>query len=187
MTHATDTAWEPAQDHLFERDKAAFDQNFQQFRHLNDQMNRIPAFAVTLTAGFWYVAVVSKYGDTLGPIDEKLARFALMLFAGICDLVLACIAIRIRDVMDDYLGRVKRFQGEWWTERTRSLPFFRGYFMITMYCILILAGAAFSWIGAFVLFWPTETYPICWGIGALIGMLALCGIAAYLLPRWLTR
>lgn len=150
-------------------------------------MNRIPAFAVTLTAGFWYVAVVSDYGGTLGAVEEKLARFALMLFAGICDLVLVCIAIRVRDVMDDYLARVKRFEGEWWSERTPSLPFFRGYSMISMYSVLILAGAAFSWLGAFLLFWPTESYSAWWGIGALVGMLASCGIAAYVLPRWLTR
>lgn len=179
--------WDPSGANSLERAKASFDQNFQQFRHLNDQMNRIPAFAVTLTAGFWYVAVVSDYGDTLGPLEEKLARFALMAFAGICDLVLVCIAIRVRDVMDDYLDRVKRFEVDWWTERTPSLPFFRRYSMISMYSVLILAGTAFSWIGAFLLFWPAETYSRWWGGGALLGMLALCGLVSYLLPRWLTR
>ena len=84
-TIEADPDWEPGHAFEFERAKAAFDQNFEQFRHLNDQMNRIPAFAVTLTAGFWYVAVVSDYGGTLGAVEEKLARFALMLFAGICD------------------------------------------------------------------------------------------------------
>ena len=177
MNGKTDTndtpgsTWDPGESHRFERAKASFEQNFQQFRNLNDQMNRIPAFAVTLTAGFWYVAVVSEYGNTLGPLEEKLARFALMLFAGICDLVLVGIAIRIRDVMDDYLDRVRRFEGEWWTERTPSIPMFKGYSMVSMYSILILAGTAFSWGGAFLLFWPREAYSLWCGAGVLGGML----------------
>ena len=66
--------WIPDDGERFEHAKAAFEQNFAQFRHLNDQMNRIPAFAVTLTGGFWYVAVVSSYGQALGPVREHLAR-----------------------------------------------------------------------------------------------------------------
>ena len=182
-----DRSWEPGEEFLFDRAKASFDQNFQQFRHLNDQMNRIPAFAVTLTAGVWYVAVVSDYGGTLGAVEEKLARFSLMLFAGICDLVLVCIAIRLRDVMDAVVSRVKRFEGEWWTERTPSLPFLRGYSMISMYSLLILAGTTFSWVGAFLLFWPDGCYPMWWGFAALTGMLALCFAGAYVLPRCLTH
>lgn len=89
--------WSCPSDREFEVAKASFDQNFQQFRHLNDQMNRLPAFAVTLTGGFWYMAlVVANYGRALGPVEESLARWGLMIFAGLCDLTLACIAIRVR-------------------------------------------------------------------------------------------
>lgn len=179
--------WCPAEDDAFEHAKAVFDQNFTQFRHLNDQMNRIPAFAVTLTGGFWYVAVVSDYGNTLGPVREHLARFALMLFAGLCDFALVCIAIRVRDVMADYLDRVRKFEGEWWSERTPSLPLFKEYSMISMYSMLIIAGALLSWVGAFVLFWPSDHLSYCWGILALISALAVTVTMAYLLPRWLTR
>lgn len=189
MTGSTEPRepWSPGDADAFEHAKAAFDQNFAQFRHLNDQMNRIPAFAVTLTGGFWYIAVVSDYGQALGPFREHLARFALMLFAGLCDFALVCIAIRVRDVMADYLDRVRRFEGEWWSERTPSLPIFKDYSMISMYSILIIAGAVLSWVGAFVLFWPSDQLSYWWGILSLAGALAVSVAMAYLLPRWLTR
>lgn len=186
MADATGPEWDLNNENALERAKASFEQNFEQVRHLSALMNRIPAFAVTLTAGFWYVAVVSDYGDTLTPMKEELARFALMLFAGVCDLWLVCIAVRIRDIMADYLNRVKRFEGDWWSEKPPSLFFFRDYAMISIYSVLILAGTAFSWVGAFLLFWPSRL-SVWWGVGALIGVLVLSGLAAYLLPRWLTR
>ena len=179
--------WRPDDCNAFEHAKAAFEQNFAQFRHLNDQMNRIPAFAVTLTGGFWYVAVVSDYGHALGPVREHLARFSLMLFAGICNFALVCIAIRVRDVMSDYLDRVRRFEGEWWSERTPSLPIFRDYSMISMYSVLIIAGALLSWGGAFALFWPYDHLSYWWGILCIVCALAVSVSLAYLLPRWLTR
>lgn len=182
-----DAAWACPPDRSFEVAKAAFEQNFQQFRHLNDQMNTLPAFAVTLTGGFWYVAVVvANYGHALGVVEEHLARWGLMVFAGLCDLVLVCIAIRIRDVMADYLNRVRRFEGEWWSERTPSLPFFRDYSMISMYAVLILAGTVLSWVGAFVLFWPAA-YPLWCGVLVVLGALFATGMLAYWIPKWLTR
>ena len=40
-------------DQAADQAKAVFDQNFQQYRMLNEQLNRIPPLAVTLTGGFW--------------------------------------------------------------------------------------------------------------------------------------
>lgn len=185
---APSPGWTPPADHEFELAKAAFEQNFEQFRHLNDQMNKLPAFAVTLTGGFWYVAVVvASYGHALSATSEHLARWGLMVFAGTCDLALVCIAIRIRDVMSDYLGRVRRFEGEWWTEATPALPWLRDYSMISIYSALILVGAVLSFAGAFVLFWPTDMLPVWCGILILVGALTAIMAFAFRLPRWLTR
>lgn len=179
--------WGPPAGSEFEFAQAVFEQNFEQFRHLNDQMNRIPAFAVTLTAGFWYVAVVvTNYGQSLDPTREQLARWALMIFAGICNFALVCIAIRTRDVMADYLDRVRRFEGAWWTERTPSLSWFRDYSMISMYSVLIIAGGVLSWVGAFVLFWPSAIISMGWGFLFLAGALITALLFAYWIPRWLT-
>src|SRR5690606_10194529 len=77
-------SWVPPAGSELEFAQTVFQQNFEQFRHLNAQMNRIPAFAVTLTGGFWYVAVVvESYGQSLDPMREQLARWALMIFAGL--------------------------------------------------------------------------------------------------------
>lgn len=183
---ADEISWEPPAGSEFEFAQIVFQQNFEQFRHLNAQMNRIPAFAVTLTAGFWYVAVVvENYGQSLDPTREQLARWALMIFAGLCNFALVSIAIRIRDVMDDYLNRVRRFEGTWWTERTPSLPWFRDYSMISMYSVLIIAGGVLSWVGAFVLFWPTETIQVWWGMLSVIAVVATVLLFAYRIPRCL--
>nr|WP_166179463.1 hypothetical protein [Altererythrobacter segetis] len=180
-------SWSPPEGAEFEFAKAVFEQNFAQFRHLNDQMNRLPAFAVTLTGGFWYVAVVvANYGPGLDPTLEHLARWALLIFAGLCNFTLVCIAIRIRDVMGDYLERVRRFEGIWWTERTPSLPWFREYSMISMYSLLIIAGGVLSWAAAFVLFWPSEAFCVWWGILIVVCALVIVTLFAYWIPRWLT-
>lgn len=151
-------------------------------------MNKVPAFAVTLTGGFWYVAVVvASYGNALGPVREHLARWGVMVFAGLCDFALVCIAIRIRDVMTDYLDRVRRFEGHWWTERTPKRLWFRNYSMISMYSILILAGAVLSLAGAFVLFWPTDALSIWWGVLSVAGALVAIVLFANWIPAWLTR
>ena len=180
-------SWSPHKDNEFDFAKAVFEQNFEQFRHLNDQMNRIPAFAVTLTGGFWYIAVVvADYGNGLDSASEQIARWALMIFAGICNFALIGIAIRIRNVMSDYLDRVRRFEGDWWTERTPTLPMFISYSMISLYSVLILAGGILSWAAAFVLFWPARTIFVGWGVLIVIGALAALFVCSYLISRWLT-
>ena len=181
--------WQPGDEHSFDVAKVSFEQNCQQFRHLNEQMNRVPPFAVTLTAGFWYVAVVvAHYGNGLSAHSEQLARFALMVFAGICDFALVAIAIRVRDVMSGYQTSMSRFEGEWWTARDRpSFFWFNEYSMISMYSVLILAAAILSWVGAFVLFWPADAFSIWWGITFVASALGVSVLLAYWIPRWLTK
>ena len=184
---ATDARWAPPSENEFEFAKSVFEQNFAQFRHLNDHMNRLPAFAVTLTGGFWYVAVViANYGEGLDPLMERLARWALLIFAGLCDFMIVAIAIRIRHVMTDYLDRVQRYEGEWWSERAPERPNLKNYSMISMYSVLIAGGGILSWGAAFVLFWPNNV--LGWPIGLFITILLsiLLAIASFLVSKWLT-
>ena len=44
----------------FEREKACYQQNFEQARSLNGQMNRVPVLAMTLTGGLWFAAGVTE-------------------------------------------------------------------------------------------------------------------------------
>lgn len=167
-----------------EKDRAIFEQSFAQYRTLNEQLNRIPPFAVTLTGGFWYIAVVIKSYGSLGPGYESLARFCLMMFAGICNLMLVFIAIRVRDVMRAYEVPLKAYAGVAWPGTSWGrVPFLGDYSMIGMYCTLILGGAILSFVAAFVLFWKGTQQP--WPV-AIFGCLAaaiimLCGYV--LLPK----
>lgn len=184
----TETAWTPDDAHHFEHAKVVFEQNFAQFRHLNEQMNRIPPFAVTLTGGFWYVAVAVGNKAAHGVELDALARFALMIFAGICDFALVGIAIRVRDVMSIYQRRIDRFQGTAWSDRKQDLGSrFPEYSMISMYSILMVAGGVLSWVGAFTLFRPERLLTAWQGTGAVALALAVILLASYMVPRWLSR
>jgi hypothetical protein len=65
----------------FEREKVCYEQNFEQFRSLNEQMNRVPTIAVTLTGGLWFGAAVTQNMDLM-------IRFALLVFAGLANVAL---------------------------------------------------------------------------------------------------
>jgi len=187
MPESETSAWSPPDSLSFEHAEIVFKENFAQFRHLNEQMNRIPPFAVTLTGGFWYISVVADYGDALPVNLEQLARFSLMLFSSICNFMLVFISIRIRDVMSEYLASVQRFEGIWWPKRVKSLPWFRNYSMITMYAVLILAAGLMSLVGGFVLFWPSDLAPLWVGLIATPIVLAVLIGLAYATTTWLTR
>jgi hypothetical protein len=175
-------------DHAFDREKASFEQNFQQFRHLNEQMNKVPPFAVTLTGGFWYVAVVQHFSGRLDPELEATARFALMIFAAIANVMLIFISIRIRDVMKSYQDKVMEFMDIWKPDSAKqSFLWYRDYSMISMYAVMMLTGSVLSVAGAFFLFWPRTGIPLCYAIGGVgFGFVAII-VASNGMPKWFTR
>lgn len=178
----------PAADHEFERAKASFEQNFLQFRHLNQQLNSVPTFAVTLTGGFWYIAVVVSYGNSLATELDAWARFLVMVFASICDFMLVLIAFRIRDVMSGYQEQIALFEDRWWPqERPRSFLWYRNYSMISMYATLILAASMLSLAAAFILFWTKTRAPWFEGVLAVGVPFVLLPYLANKAPRWLTH
>lgn len=158
-----------------EKDKAVFEQLFAQYRTLNEQLNRIPPFAVTLTGGFWYIAVVIKSYGTLSPGYESLARFCLMMFAGVCNFMLVLIAIRVRDVMRAYETPLSAYADTAWPDTSRGrVPFLGNYSMIGMYCTLILGAAVFSFVAGVALFWKGAQQPTHMGvIGAVLTAVVL--------------
>ena len=134
----------------FERDKVCYEQNCEQARSLNRQMNQVPMLAMTLTGGLWFAAGVTERPD-------DVIRFSILLFAGVCNIVLIFAAIRIRDVIESYFIRIKEFnQGSYATGKSDKsmLPCLGDYGMICMYCGLMLCGGLLSFVGAVVFFWP---------------------------------
>ena len=155
-------------DNDFEREKVCYEQNFQQARSLNGQMNQVPVLAMTLTGGLWFAAGVTEnlYAEI---------RFGLLLFAGFCNIALILAVLRIRDVFDSYLKRIKQFHpgsfasGE---PKEPKVPRLGNYSMITIYCALMGIGSLLSFVGALGFYWP-------FGFKKWIGIMALIVVLGF--------
>ena len=85
----------------FEREKLCYEQNYLQFRSLNQIMWQVPILAMTLTGGLWFgVAKV----DTI-----KNAQYGLLLLAFFWQYWLILVLRRTRYVMGEYLKAIKKF------------------------------------------------------------------------------
>lgn len=160
-------------EEMFEREKACYEQNFEQARSLNIQMNRVPVLAMTLTGGLWFAA----------GITENLhcaMRFGLLVFAGCCNLALIAAALRIRDVFDSYLEKLRDFQPDSFVDgkpKEARVPRLKDYSMIGIYCALMGLGSLVSFSGALAFYWPFDGG--VW-IG-MIGSVAIVGAWSYTL------
>ena len=80
--------------------KVAYEQNYQQFRSLNQIMWQIPVLAMTLTGGLWFgVSTID---------DNPLLVSILLLTALVGNLVLSGVLLRFRHVMGCYLDWLKK-------------------------------------------------------------------------------
>lgn len=159
-------------DNDYARQQVCYEQNFQHARTLNAQMNQVPVLAMSLTGGLWFGAGVTSNLPTE-------FRFALLIFAGLCDLALVLSILRIRDVFESYLEKIERFcPSNFASGKSASpkMPWLGSYSMISIYCTLILFGAVFSFVGAFWQYWPFQASR--WiGVAILLGAL----LAVYLI------
>lgn len=147
------------EEEAFNRKKVCYEQNFQQARSLNDQMNRIPTIAITLTGGLWYGASLIQTVDTH-------IRFGLLLLAGVCDLALVMASIRIRDVLQSYFEKIEQFDPESYASGRPSKPklgALGNYSMINLYCCLMITVALMSFVGGIAFYWPFSV-PHIWGV-----------------------
>lgn len=153
----------------FERELACYEQNSEHARSLNIQMNGIPVLSVTLTGGLWF-GVVSTEG-----LEDRI-RFALVVFAGICNVALALSAIRIRDVFQSYIEKMEEFYPAGAAKgkpKKPIIPGLRGYSMIFSLCALMLLASGLSFFAAFELYWPFQCAS-CWGwIALIVGLLTI--------------
>jgi hypothetical protein len=153
----------------FAREQACYEQNFEHARTLNTQMNQVPVLAMTLTGGLWFGAgVVSN-------LDAEF-RFALLIFAGLCDLALILAILRVRDVFESYLEKIEKFCPSSFASGMPSkpkMPWLGSYSMISIYCTLIFVGAAFSFCGAFWKYWPFQITRWVGVAALLVGLLAV--------------
>lgn len=80
-------------------EKEAYEQNYQQFRSLNQIMWQIPVLAMTLTGGLWFG--VSRISD------NSILVTVLLITAVIGNLILLAVLMRFRHVMGCYLAWLK--------------------------------------------------------------------------------
>jgi hypothetical protein len=155
-------------EHDFDREKVCYEQNFQHARALNAQMNQVPVLAMTLTGGLWFGAGVTSNLPTL-------FRFALLIFASLCDLALILATVRIRDVFESYLEKINAFCPSSFASgkpTNPTMPWLGSYSMIYIYCALILLGAIFSVVAAFSNYWPFAFGVWC-GVATYVAVLAI--------------
>ena len=156
------------------REQLCYQQNFEQARSLNVQMNQVPVLAITLTGGLWFGAGVVE--DLATEI-----RFALLMFAGLCNLSLILAVLRIRDVLESYLEKIEEFNPTAFASgrpRKPKLSRLRSYSMITIYCTLMLIGAFFSFLGALWKYWPLEDFQWA-GIVVLVSVLLIVSLILF--------
>lgn len=104
-----------------EMDLAAYNQNSETFRTLNALMWQVPLIAMTLTGGLWF-------GVSSIPNTPELSwlRPALLMLAGIGDLLLIVILQRLRFLLREYLGWLQKANptafvaadgSRWWNKK----------------------------------------------------------------------
>lgn len=134
-----------AQRLAFERDKVAYDQNAQHLRALNQFLWQVPTIAITLTGGLWYA--VTK-------IDVLLVREGLLIFAALSDILLIAVVLRVRFLFGQYLKVQLQFNPDYNIKNESGPGILPSHTVVTVFSILLLAGAAGSLYGAWDL-WRT--------------------------------
>jgi hypothetical protein len=139
--HRQFEAHESEKELAFERDKVTFEENSEHLRSLNTILWQVPLIAMTLTGGLWFgVSQEGMVGDM---------RRLLLLFAGLANLGLIVVMIRVRYVFERILDAARTFnphttvdtQGEWLLVRERVV--------LIVFCLLMLCAAGIS-LGAAV-------------------------------------
>ncbi len=156
------------QQNDFEREKVCYEQNFEQARSLNAQMNQIPTLAITLTGGLWFAAGITEKMQTP-------TRFGLLVFAGVCNIGLVLAILRVRDVFNSYLEKLRIFHEPSFVDGRSANPRMGrlgAYSMVTVYSLLMFVASALSFLGAFAFYWPFDAKMVPFGIGVVVGSAA---------------
>ncbi len=116
----------------FERQKAIFEQDCQEFRSLNSFLWQIPIIVATLTGGLWFG--VTKVGD------DRFIKASLFLLAAVVNFTFIVVLWRLRyGVMEVLLDRMHNYQGRPRHRKGR-------YTVILMFTIILLLSGLISLI-----------------------------------------
>jgi len=118
------------QNDKLEREKLCYQQNFEQFRSLNQIMWQVPIIAMTLTGGLWFGATKA--------VEIKSAQIALLFLACIGNAGLIVVLRRTRYVMEEYLNKIKSFHEAGFVEATEG-KFLEGKRVVMWTFVTLLA------------------------------------------------
>ncbi len=126
----------------FEREKLCYEQNFEQFRSLNQIMWQVPIIAMTLTGGLWF---------GVAKIDVQTAQCALLALAVLGNSGLIAVLHRTRFVMGEYLVKIEEFYPTAYVAAKGKRPFERGRTVVVVFQILLGLSAVLSLIGIWLI------------------------------------
>jgi len=126
----------------FEREKLCYQQNFEQFRSLNQIMWQVPIIAMTLTGGLWF---------GVAKIDVQSAQCALLVLAVLGNSGLIAVLHRTRFVMGEYLLKIEEFYPKAYVAAKGQRPFEGGRTVVAVFQILLGLSAALSLIGIWLI------------------------------------
>lgn len=129
----------------FERDKLCYEQNFEQFRAMNQIMWQVPLLAITITGGLWYAA--------LGVDAAAAFRGPLFLLGALLDFALIVILWRVRFVMAAYLQELERFNPSAFVRASGKGPLHRPYTVVAAFSVALGGAGIGSLIGLFHIQW----------------------------------
>lgn len=122
--------------HKFERDKVCYEQNYEQFRSLNQSMWQVPIIAMTLNGGLWFAAA------TLRELD--IFKGPLFLLSCVFNVSLIVVLIRVRYVMGSYLEKLKEFHPAGYVRAPGNKWYNRSYTVVSAFSTALALSAACS-------------------------------------------
>ncbi len=125
----------------FERARTSYEQNFEQFRSLNQTMWQVPVIAMTLTGGLWFGA--ASVGDMPG------FQYLLLVLATLANVGLVVVLIRVRFVMGEYLKVIESFHPSSFVA-AKGKGFHASKTVARTFTILLLVSAGVSLLGTYI-------------------------------------
>src|SRR6266568_1142762 len=116
------------QNDKLEREKLCYQQNFEQFRSLNQIMWQVPIIAMTLTGGLWF---------GVAKIDVQSAQCALLALAVLGNSGLIAVLHRTRFVMAKYLVKIEEFYPKAFVAADGERVLERGSTVVAIFQILL--------------------------------------------------
>jgi len=121
----------------FEKEKICYEQNYLQFRSLNNVMWQVPIIAMTLTGGLWFGA---------DGTEDIFFKTILLFLAAIGNFGLVIVLTRTRFVMGKYLDKIEGFSKEGFVLAAGDTLFTSKKAVVRTFSILLILSGLLSFL-----------------------------------------